>query len=65
MRPKRTSAVLAMERMQKIARWEACSENSAEFRAAAAQIDAELQSETPRGVVAVTDIDEDDAVAGL
>ena len=51
-----------MERMQKIARWEACSENSAEFRAAAAQIDAELQSETRRGVVAVTDIDEDDAV---
>ena len=45
--------------MQKIARWEACSENSAEFRAAAAQIDAELQSETRRGVVTVTDIDED------
>ena len=45
--------------MQKIARWEACSENSAEFRAAAAQIDAELQSETRRGVVTVTDIDDD------
>ena len=59
MRPKRSSAVLAVERMQKIARWEACSENSAEFRAAAAQIDAELQSETRRGVVTVTDIDED------
>lgn len=59
MRPKRTSAVLAVERMQKIARWEACSENSAEFRAAAAQIDAELQSETRRGVVKVTDIDDD------
>ena len=59
MRPKRTSALLAVERMQKIARWEACSENSAEFRAAAAQIDAELQSETRRGVVTVTDIDDD------
>ena len=59
MRPKRTSALLAVERMQKIARWEACSENSAEFRAAAAQIDAELQSETRRGVVKVTDIDDD------
>jgi len=58
MRPKRTSALLAVERMQKIARWEACSENSAEFRAAAAQIDAELQSETRRGVVTVTDIDD-------
>ena len=59
MRPKRMSAVLAVERMQKIARWEACSENSAEFRAAAAQIDAELQSETRRGIVKVTDIDDD------
>jgi len=50
--------MLALERMEKIARWEACSESSAEFRAAAAHIDAELRAETRYGLVAETDLDE-------
>ena len=50
--------MLALERMEKIARWEACSENSAEFRAVAAHIDAELHTETRHGLVAETDLDE-------
>jgi len=43
--------------MQKIARWESCSENSNEFRTIAAQIEAELLSETQRGAVRESDLD--------
>jgi hypothetical protein len=58
MRPKRNAALVATERINKIARWESCSENSSEFRAVAAQIEAELQMETRRGVVKHDDLDE-------
>jgi len=59
MRPKRNAALVATERINKIARWESCSENSSEFRAVAAQIEAELEMETRRGVVKHDDLDEE------
>ena len=58
MRPKRNAALVAVDRISKIARWETCSETSIEFRAAAAQIEVEMFRETQRGAVKEDDLDE-------
>ena len=59
MRTKRLSATLALDKIKKIHEWEGCSESSAMFKKAAAQLDSEFKRQ--RLYMSTTEREDDEA----
>ena len=57
-RPKRSAAVKAVEKIKAVREWEELSKNSAVLQAVANQIQNEFEHETSSGLVALEEIDD-------